>query len=99
MAHSKWRGHFVECVDVEENIWIFSDTKEPVAGSNRPCGICDNERTPEGHDACLGNLPDVVNACCGHGEVEEAYIQYANDRYVHGSDAVEEFRRLTQPEE
>jgi len=28
--------------------------------------------TPEGHDACLGKLPGVGAACCGHG-VDDAY--------------------------
>ncbi len=32
--------------------------------------------TPEGYDACLGKLPDVVYACCGHGITEKAYRIY-----------------------
>ena len=41
------------------------------------CGHCGKDRTPEGHDGCLGTLPGVMNACCGHGgNAEGAYIQY-----------------------
>ena len=92
MTHSKWRGHPIE--SSANVLWLYSDTKEPVAGYNRPCGNCGQSRTVEGHDACLGTLPDVVNACCGHGNIEDAYIQYANDRYVHGIDVIEEFEHL-----
>lgn len=31
------------------------------------CRHCQMERTPEGHDPCLGTLPGVQYACCGHG--------------------------------
>lgn len=30
----------------------------------------------DGHDACLGEIPGAVNACCGHGYIDVAYIQY-----------------------
>jgi hypothetical protein len=29
---------------------------------------------PDGPDACLGLLPAVRNACCGHGDPNEAYV-------------------------
>lgn len=40
------------------------------------CGFCGLAKTPEGHDGCLGTLPGVMNACCGHGRPHEAYIQF-----------------------
>ncbi len=44
---------------------------------NQRCGYCGLAKTPEGHDGCLGTLPgDVMNACCGHGRPNEAYIQF-----------------------
>ena len=30
---------------------------------------------PDGHDACLGEIPGAAAACCGHG-VTEDYILY-----------------------
>jgi len=43
------------------------------------CGHCGLKRTPEGHDGCIGTLPNVMNACCGHGETEMAYVQFWDD--------------------
>ncbi len=40
------------------------------------CAACGQLPTPEGHDACLGTLPGVWNACCGHGDPSEAYVQF-----------------------
>lgn len=41
------------------------------------CGRCQQERTPERHDPCLGTLPGVAFACCGHGRVD-GYIYFEN---------------------
>lgn len=37
--------------------------------------------TPDGHDACLGELPGVKYACCGHGVepptvVKKTFLEY-----------------------
>lgn len=45
------------------------------------CGYCLKKRTTEGHDGCIGTLENVMNACCGHGEVDAAYIQFYHDNY------------------
>lgn len=52
--------------------WVYADTGEPCWGASdrRPCARCGQEPTPEGHDACLGTLPGVAAACCGHGTTE-----------------------------
>ncbi len=52
--------------------WKYADTKEiyvptPFDSNDRPCIKCGEMPTPEGHDACLGVLPGVKFACCGHG--------------------------------
>jgi hypothetical protein len=53
--------------------------------SNRmPCVKCGKLPTEEGHDACLGTLPGVVDACCGHG-VKEPYIIFENGLTIRGS--------------
>jgi len=45
------------------------------------CGHCNLKRTTEGHDGCIGTLPNVMNACCGHGEIKAAYIQFNHKDY------------------
>lgn len=49
--------------------WV-TDPDEPL-----PCVRCGRSPTPEGHDACLGYLPGVESACCGHG-ITEGRIAY-----------------------
>ena len=47
-------------------------------GSNRrdpPCTLCGRPPTEEGHDACLGEIPAAISACCGHGVVQ-AHVKY-----------------------
>lgn len=45
------------------------------------CNICKKCRTIEGHDGCIGTLENVMNACCGHGISEEAYVQFNHKEY------------------
>lgn len=71
----------------------FCDTDEPLwpdAYFERECPACGMRPTPEGHDPCLGRLPGVRNACCGHG-TGEGYIQFKNGAVVRG-----EFSRITR---
>ncbi len=49
-----------------------------------PCVKCGKLPTKEGHDACLGTLPGVTDACCGHG-VTESYIIFENGMIIRGS--------------
>tara|TARA_R100000322_G_scaffold52917_2_gene32857 strand:+ start:397 stop:654 length:258 start_codon:yes stop_codon:yes gene_type:complete len=60
------------------------------------CVKCGLPPTPEGHDGCLGTLPEsvVMNACCGHGEDRMAYIQYWDKSDVRGTEAIKEQARL-----
>ena len=67
----------------EDKQWIYVDTKEPIETNPRPCKRCGNLPTPEGHDHCLGKLPGVKNACCGHG-YEEGYISFENGITIRG---------------
>tara|TARA_R110002095_G_scaffold4257_1_gene11514 strand:- start:5104 stop:5421 length:318 start_codon:yes stop_codon:yes gene_type:complete len=97
-ATSKWRGHAI-CYNQDQGVWIYVDTGQPVEQwKNRPCGDCGLHNTPEGHDGCLGTLPGVRNACCGHGCVNEAFIQFDDGREDRGCLAVAEFRRLLKSE-
>ena len=84
---SKIMGYKIKFIN---NIWIFSDTGKPVENTwkERKCGYCGKERTIDGHDDCLGTLPFVMNACCGHGRRSEAYIQFNNGIRISGTIAV-----------
>ena len=67
-----WFGHPI--TEDHAGVWRYTDNGNPVAGRDRECGHCGERRTPEGHDPCLGTLPGVMNACCGHG-IDEPYVQ------------------------
>jgi hypothetical protein len=45
----------------------------------RACPRCGEMPTKEGHDACLGHIPDVRYACCGHG-IDKPYIIWEKDK-------------------
>lgn len=87
---SKLRGHPI--VHVDEG-WLYVDTMTPTAGNERSCGHCEKSNTEEGHDGCLGTLPNVKNACCGHGVINEAYIQYWDNNCIRGGEAIQEIER------
>jgi len=42
------------------------------------CLICGLSRNEDLYDPCLGKLPSVVSACCGHGGLNDAYILFEN---------------------
>lgn len=74
----------------KNNQWIFEDTQRPVSETKdtHVCGHCNQLSTEEGHDACLGTLIGLMNACCGHGNPKEAYVQFIDGNCVRGEDAV-----------
>jgi hypothetical protein len=74
---SNYRGHKIEKND--DGNWIYSDNKQLVSeNSERGCGNCGKAKTKDGYDGCIGWLPSrvVMNACCGHGDKNLAYIQF-----------------------
>ena len=73
-AKSYSRGHEIIYLN---NLWVYFDTHESIL-TERPCKRCGKLPTKEGHDACLGNIPNVVSACCGHG-IEKPYIIFKKD--------------------
>lgn len=58
------------------------------------CAACGELPTAEDHDHCLGELPGVMNACCGHGNDDSAYLQYYNRDIVRGPGALAILFRL-----
>ena len=87
------RGHGI-AFDFDGGQWIYKDTGAPTVGNDRPCGYCGRGRTATGHDGCLGTLPGVRNACCGHGIMDEAYIQLSSGTRVAGADVAAKIREL-----
>lgn len=85
------RGHPMFFKDGQ---WLYKDTKSPTVGNNRACGNCGKPSTREGHDGCLGSLSGVMNACCGHGIENEAYVQFSAKRTIRGKDAIEKISGL-----
>ena len=85
-VRAKHRGHDI----IYTTQWVYADNQSPVSGDpERTCGYCNKDQTPEGHDGCLGTLPNVMNACCGHGEPDLAYVQFWNGSCIRGEHAVE----------
>src|SRR5258707_458524 len=50
-----------------EAVQVARALKKARPTTKRPCVVCHQLRTPEGHDPCIANLPGVFQACCGHG--------------------------------
>lgn len=86
MTNSKLRGHHIIFVGGQ---WLYADNKQHTIGNERPCGYCGKENTREGHDSCLGILPGIMNACCGHGDADEAYVQFGKNKTIRVGDAVD----------
>ncbi len=85
-GRSHFRGHPIIWLD---NKWLYEDNKEPIpgwGGENRPCIKCGSTKwSGDGEvDECLGILPGVDNACCGHGVPENAYIRFTNGVAIRG---------------
>ena len=82
-----FRGYKIHNV---ENKWFFNDTKKLTIETweKRPCGYCGMYNTTEGYDGCLGILPEVINACCGHGQEDDAYLQFLDGSIIHGRKAI-----------
>ncbi len=70
---------------------VFADNGISVGIGYRPCAKCNEYPTKEGHDACLGTLGNVMNACCGHGR-NKGYIQFDNGIRISGYFEVERFK-------
>ena len=56
------------------------------------CGVCGEPRGAYIPDACIGKLPGVRAACCGHGNPADAYVSIKMGEHnvvIHGQDAVD----------
>lgn len=87
-GHSYFRGHPIIWHKIKE-VWLYKDTLDPIpahGGVVRPCKNCGVQGTlGEGEvDPCIGVLPGVNNACCGHGVRERSYIRFNNGVVIRG---------------
>lgn len=85
MTTSTYRGHNITINTDKE--WVFDNGKKVSDNIEIRCGKCNKNPTTEGHDACLKTLPCVMNACCGHGDLKQAYIQLLDGTCVRGKHA------------
>lgn len=62
MTRNYLKGHEIILIN---GVWLFEDTREPTETTwkKRPCFHCSEHETTDGHDACLGTLPGIMNAC------------------------------------
>ena len=78
------RGHLLKRL---KDKWVYADNEKDIpanGGEIRPCKKCGALFSLEGHDPCLGLLPGIDNACCGHGIRSEAYIRFKNGKVLTG---------------
>ncbi len=82
-SRSKLRGHPITW---DGKCHRYDDTVEKTVATHksRPCGRCGEFTGKDGIDPCLGRLPGVMNACCGHGTTAEAYVQFSNGVRIEG---------------
>lgn len=71
----------------------------PLSVGVRKCAACGADRpTDGGPDPCLGWLPGLRFACCGHGYRALAYLVWDDDpdgqRVVRGLNAIRQLREL-----
>ena len=73
-AHGYIRGRLAY---FDGALWRWQDSNDPAGptwgGMERPCPSCGRLADEDGHDPCLGTVPGVTSACCGHG-VAEPYV-------------------------
>lgn len=86
------RGHHMTVTPGDPQGWRYTDGVPVAMDPSRPCGACGRADDEAGHDGCLGELPGVVNACCGHGNVRDAWVVLADGRRLAKEAAVALFR-------
>lgn len=64
----------------ENGDWLWKEDNSPIS-IKKPCPKCKLFPLPTGEDPCLGILPNVQGACCGHG-VQDGYIWFDNGKRV-----------------
>lgn len=78
--------------------WFIKETGEEYTDGvarQLQCSKCGEKPTELGHDPCIANLEGVRFACCGHGNIEQAYIMFDNEdsTIIRGQEAIAEFNK------
>lgn len=86
-APIEWQGpaEHVDSLELGDRVirWLYSPWV-------RSCDRCDEPVIVDQPDPCLGTLPGVFAACCGHGDPKrEPYILFVNGLRIGG------FTRIT----
>jgi hypothetical protein len=89
-----WDWSRNEDEDVYSPTWYADDgeTVDGQYGVERPCPRC--HETADDYDSpdpCLGQIPGVVGACCGHGNIEQAHVVFDDHSVLHGIAAIRFF--------
>jgi hypothetical protein len=80
-AHAKKRGHPI----IYSGKWKYAEgPQRGKYGRERPCTHC--HAVSRDYDVCLGQLEGVATACCGHGQVDDAYIVFDTGEELRGED-------------
>jgi len=74
MIETYLNGHKIIWNNIDKK-WYYPDGSS--TEKMKPCPKCGKLPDKNGNDACLGELPGVKYACCGHG-VHDGYIQFKN---------------------
>ncbi len=90
MQRSYFRGHPTVWNEESEK-WLYADDMSPTptsGGEMRPCVGCGKTFThDQGEvDPCIGVLPGVDNACCGHGVKEKSFVRFETGVVLRGFD-------------
>jgi hypothetical protein len=80
------RGHPVH-FDWDRNCFMDCRTEKIVDINKLQCPACELFPTAEGHDACLGTIPGIIAACCGHGYRSECYVKPQHGQILTGIQA------------
>ena len=79
MTRSRYKGHLIVWKNRQ---WVYEDNNVPVEEESRPCAHCGADILT--HDACIGRIPNVKGACCGHGDPSKAYIVFKDGKRITG---------------
>ena len=79
----------------QDGQWVYEDTHEPIKAAPRRCRRCGRGPTDTGHDRCLGELPGVKYACCGHGVSVQAYVWFTNGKYLRGFNVTKDLSEVS----
>lgn len=80
MQKSYFRGWPIIWLGDKEQ-WVYENDLSPLpanGGDIRSCKKCGKIFSLESHDPCLGILPGIKQACCGHGAKGKSFICFDN---------------------